>query len=211
MKNKVELDLVRKRFDRWANHYDLSFFYPFFKYVHFIIRRAANPKKDDKILDIGCGTGKLLSRMSRRGIGSLGKLVGVDISENMIQVAKKKTEDNIEYLVCNSSDLPFRDNYFDIVVNSVSFHHYFEQEKTLKEMNRVLKTQGKLYLADHSFSYPPGFVYIMGPFLRILEGPIKINRRGKMKRMLKDSGFSVLSARNLAIIETLYICEKNEK
>ena len=128
----------------------------------------------------------------------------------MIKTAteKQNRQKDIEYLVADSSELPFNENYFDSVISTVSFHHYPDQSKSLREINRVLKPNGKFYLADHSFSYPPGLIYLMNPILNLFEGPIKINSKKKMKKKLEEQGFSVISAKNLALITTLYISIK---
>ncbi len=199
---------TKERFDSWAKNYDRSIFSGFFNYVQHRVIKSLNPKKGDKILDIGCGTGILLDKINRI-IDNEGKLVGIDLSEEMIKEARKKRTKNIDFLVSNAAELKFEDNYFDAVTNTISFHHYPNQLKTLGEINRVLKPEGKLYLADHSFSYPPGFVYMMNPLMNLFEGPIKINGRRKMKKMLKETGFNPLSVNNLAFIASLYIAEKN--
>ncbi|MBU3906807.1 MAG: methyltransferase domain-containing protein [Nanoarchaeota archaeon] len=194
-----------RRFDNWAESYDNSILNPVFAYAHYKVINSLSPD-DRKILDIGCGTGKLLSKVY--ALDKKRELVGIDFSEDMIKIAKQKRGGHIDYLVADSSALPFKDNYFDAIVNTFSFHHYIQQEKVLGEMNRVLKPKGKLCIVDHSFSHPPGLIYLMSPILNLLEGPVKINKRGEMKKMLKEQGFSVLSSRSFTLIGTLYKCEK---
>lgn len=198
--------LNRERFDRWAEGYDRSILSPFFAYAHHMIIRALNPKQEQRILDVGCGTGKLLGKIYKLTEGK--ELVGVDYSREMIKVAKEKRSKDIEFKVADACSLQFESDSFDAVVNSFSFHHYSDQNKALGEMNRVLKKNGKLYLADHSFSYPPGLIYLISPLLNLFEGPLKINTRRKMKDMFKEQGFSMNSSHILGFIGALYISEK---
>ena len=57
----------------------------------------------------------------------------------MIQVAKNKNIDNATFVVCKSNELPYKNEYFDIVVCSQSFHHYPYQDEAVDEVYRVLK------------------------------------------------------------------------
>ncbi len=203
------MNKTQQRFDNWAENYDKSVLSGFFNHIHNRIISELKPKTGDKILDIGCGTGSLLEKIN--GLAKA-ELIGIDFSKTMIKTAKAKKssnfESNIGYLVADSSELPFNENYFDSVISTISFHHYPDQPKSLREINRVLKPSGRFYLADHSFNYPPGLVYLMNPIMNLFEGPIKINSKHKMKKILQEQEFSVLSAKNLALITTLYVSIK---
>ena len=109
-----------------------------------IINRVinANPKK---ILDVGCGTGNVLIRLSSNEELSL---YGLDISENMIEIAKKNLGNKAELKVGDSEYMPWEDNSFDVIVCNASFHHYPNPEKVLLEMRRVLKSKGTLIIGD---------------------------------------------------------------
>ena len=103
---------------------------------------SANPKK---ILDVGCGTGNVLIRLSSNEELSL---YGLDISENMIEIAKKNLGNKVELKVGDSEYMPWEDNSFDVIVCNASFHHYPKPEKVLLEMRRVLKSKGTLIIGD---------------------------------------------------------------
>ena len=109
-----------------------------------IINRVinANPKK---ILDVGCGTGNVLIKLSSNEELSL---YGLDISENMIGIAKKNLGNKAELKVGDSEYMPWEDNSFDVIVCNASFHHYPNPEKVLLEMRRVLKSKGTLIIGD---------------------------------------------------------------
>ncbi|MDD3224947.1 MAG: class I SAM-dependent methyltransferase, partial [Clostridium sp.] len=88
-----------------------------------------------KILDVGCGTGNVLMKLSsNRDLN----LYGLDISEKMIEIAKKNLGDKAQLKVGDSEYMPWEDNSFDVIVCNASFHHYPNPEKVLIEMKRVL-------------------------------------------------------------------------
>ena len=100
-------------------------------------------------LDIGCGTGLAVGQAANLVKGN-GLFYGVDLSPKMIEKAKSNFsgKDNFRFLQANSESIPLEDNFFDIIICNNSFHHYLHPDKVLKEMRRLLKSGGKLYLLD---------------------------------------------------------------
>ena len=100
--------------------------------------------KDLKVLEIGCGIGRLLIPMAR----IFGKVVGVDVSSEMVKLGKEKILDikNCEILQNSGSDLSFlEDNYFDFCYSFIVFQHIPEKSivsKYIAEVSRVLKPKG---------------------------------------------------------------------
>ncbi len=101
------------------------------------------------LLDIGCGTGWAVGQAANLVDGK-GLFYGVDLSPKMIEKAKSNFsgKDNFRFLQANSESIPLEDNFFDIIICNNSFHHYLHPDKALKEMYRLLKSGGKLYLLD---------------------------------------------------------------
>ncbi len=103
--------------------------------------------KDMKILDVGCGYGRTMNELHINGFNNL---TGVDFSEAMI----KRGLESYPYLKLiknNGKNLPFHDNEFDSVILIgvlTSNVTDIEQEILLKEISRVLKNNGILYLSD---------------------------------------------------------------
>lgn len=98
--------------------------------------------KDKIVLDVACGTGYGSKYLLRKGAR---KVVGLDISIDAIKYAKEQYNINNEGLsfVCgNAIDLPFPDNYFDVIVSFETIEHLKEYRKFLLECKRVLKDGG---------------------------------------------------------------------
>jgi ubiquinone/menaquinone biosynthesis C-methylase UbiE len=101
-----------------------------------------------KILDVACGTGEF-ERLILADNPSQ-HIVGVDISEKMIEMARQKLQNypNVEFQLASASALPFADASFDTVISANSFHYFDGPSIALKEMKRVLKSDGNLIILD---------------------------------------------------------------
>lgn len=113
-----------------------------------------NPKI---VLDVATGTADLAIAAS--GVNA-SKIVGVDISENMLAVGRKKIAEKklnslIELQQADSENLPFEKNYFDSVMVAFGVRNFQNLQDGLKEMNRVLKPGGQLLVLE--FSQPTKF------------------------------------------------------
>jgi ubiquinone/menaquinone biosynthesis C-methylase UbiE len=101
-----------------------------------------------EILDIGCGTGKLTLRLPE--IDSFRRVVGIDLSDGVLNVARKHAQDlhlrNFEFLRASAWQLPFDDERFDSVVSNMVFHLVPDQERAFAEIVRVLKSSGSAVL-----------------------------------------------------------------
>lgn len=96
------------------------------------------------ILEIGCGNGEIAVWFAKNGA----EVYGIDISDESIAVAKRRsveneTADKTHFSVSPGENTPFQDNFFDIIFISVSLHH-LEVEKALYEFKRILKPNGLL-------------------------------------------------------------------
>jgi SAM-dependent methyltransferase len=94
-------------------------------------------KPGDKILDIGCGKGFQLYELTQLLPGV--EIYGIDISQYAIDDAKEEIKDRLQ--VGNANQLPFPDQYFDLVFSLNTLHnlHNYDLDKALREMERVGK------------------------------------------------------------------------
>ena len=94
------------------------------------------------VLDIGTGTGVIPRNMYQYGA----KWIGIDISENQINEARRLSENkNIEYLVTSAESIDFPDNSFDVIVACQCFW-YFNHEVLAPKFNKILKDNGRILI-----------------------------------------------------------------
>ena len=103
---------------------------------------TARIKPGHHIVDVACGTGALSIAAYEHVIPD-GSVVGVDINEGMLNVARSKSS-SIEWLNASSEALPFKDNNFDCSVCQFGLMYFEDKVGAIREMLRVLKPGGSL-------------------------------------------------------------------
>lgn len=98
------------------------------------------------VLDAGCGTGAVLSLLHEKYPNK--HYTGIDLSDKMIEVAKRKNVKGVDFVLGDCEELPFEDNSFDAVLCSMSFHHYPNPERFFANVFRILRPNGRLILRD---------------------------------------------------------------
>lgn len=111
----------------------------------------------DIVLDVACGTGDFSMEALKHGVK---KVIGADISENMLTVAREKAKERklteqLDFRYGDSENLEFPDNTFDAVTVAFGVRNFEHLEKGLTEMYRVLKPGGKVVILE--FSTPERF------------------------------------------------------
>jgi len=119
----------------------------------FLIRiiDLAELKGDEKILDVGCGTGTLACEIARKYSGV--SISGIDISENLINVARRKVKRyryNIDFRIGSALELPYEESTFNVVFTTIMFHQLDVNEKrrVVQEIYRILKGNGRYVSAE---------------------------------------------------------------
>ena len=103
------------------------------------------------LLDVGTGPGVLLAELAARRPDL--HLSGVDLSADMIAAATGNLSgSNVTCVVADVVDLPFPDDSFELVVSSLSLHHWDHPEAAVPELARVLRTDGRLMIYDMPFA-----------------------------------------------------------
>lgn len=143
-------------------------------------------KENDKVLDCGCYDGYMLHQLSTF---KYIRISGVDISLKAIEKAKENLVgiEHVDLEHCPIEEMPYKDNFFDVVICSQTLEHLKEPIVALKEMMRVLKDDGKLIVSipnrkdimDNLHLHYFGFYDIMDLFDKI-DDDYKIFKYWKM-------------------------------
>ncbi|MDY6895078.1 MAG: class I SAM-dependent methyltransferase [Thermotogota bacterium] len=127
------------------------------EHIHFydleipdLLRKAIKSKnsRDFSLVDLGCGDGRLLfSLQERELLSNAEKIVGVDLSHERIENLKENVKNTIGIIsdTCNVKDL--KNETFDVVISSQVIEHVSDDNELLKEIGRLLKSDGIAYIS----------------------------------------------------------------
>ncbi|HLD43137.1 MAG TPA: class I SAM-dependent methyltransferase [Candidatus Nanoarchaeia archaeon] len=147
--------------------------------------------KGKNALDLACGGGFFTEKLAKKG--ALAK--GIDADENTIKIARKyHNKPNVAFTTAKAEKLPYPRDFFDIVVSVCAMQHFENDEKAMREINRVLKPSGKLILSVDSFSYPGTPLDTVKMHQR-KEHVLRLYTKESMKEKLERNGFKVVSSK----------------
>jgi len=134
-------------FNRRSSSYEQGFTQRvFFDRLHAFALQAVPPGfRPESILDVGCGTGRLLRKAAARWPDA--HLSGIDPAEGMVEQARLRTP-GAEFHVSLVETLALPDACADLVFSTASFHHWQEQQQGLIQIARVLRPGGTFVLVD---------------------------------------------------------------
>jgi len=110
----------------------------------------ANIHRTGRILDLGCGTGMLLTSLEKRARFT----VGVDMSAEMLGEAKKRAT-KAALVLADADHLPFADGSFDAVVSVTLLQNMPNPEGTVRELARVIRPNGKAIITSLKRKHSP--------------------------------------------------------
>lgn len=184
------------------------------------------PQKNLKILDLATGTGDQALALIKSQ-ASIDSITGIDLSSEMLAIAKKKIPTKMQFLTADAEKLPFKAMSFDAATFSFGIRNVTDPLKSLKSIYRVLKPKGRCLILE--FSLPPWplrsfFLFYLRYVLPIIAGMISKKRSAyqylnrtiehfpcgkEFCLLMKEAGFERLKQvpMNLGSV-TLYIGEK---
>jgi ubiquinone/menaquinone biosynthesis C-methylase UbiE len=184
----------RRFFDVWSLFYDAPLVQRLtYQPVHDAVLRLLRATAPERILDVGCGTGILTTRI-RNELPQV-RVVGCDFSGGMLRHAAAHTP-AITWTRGDAQRLPLRDASFDAIVSTEAFHWFPDQERALAEFHRVLAPKGRLHVAlvNTPFAAASDLLHAGS---RLLGEPLYWPTRQHMRRMVESAGFRVEAQRRL--------------
>lgn len=171
------------------------------------ILEKCGAKNGDKILDVGAGTGRFVIPFAKKGYDTY----GIDISGNMLQIAKDKAREfpNLHLEEANVKDMSFPNNYFEFVTAYRVLIHIPDYENVIREIYRVLKHGGYAIIEFNNKYSLSG----IGKLIRILrkmldipeETDTQIVSRSTLFKSFSNAGFEIEKIyRQFFISEVLY-------
>ena len=169
---------------------------------HLLVLDRLNPQPGEKALDVATGPGEPAMSIAAR-VAPDGYVTGVDLSPNMVEVAKKNAAKrmlrNIEFLAMDAEKLKLPDNKFDTATSCFGFQTITDPDAAAGELYRVLKPGGRTALTVWSKGdKSPAINVLIGPMLEhagsggngYLPSPYEMGGRGELTSMLQKQGFT---------------------
>ena len=135
-------------FNLWASYYDCLLTTVFYQAIHQRLLEYVELKENASVLDLGCGTGRLMGRLAAKF--PTVRAIGLDLSPSMLLEARARNQDRKRLIFVNgrAESLSFADEQFDAVFCTMSFLHYPHPQQVFNQVNRVLANGGRFYLVD---------------------------------------------------------------
>ena len=160
----------------------------------------ANLQEGDQVLDVGCGTG-IVARRAAAHVGEQGTVVGVDINEGMLKVARTAAADltpTIEWRQGDATALPFPDDAFDVVFCQQALQFVEDPAVALREMHRLLAPNGRIAVSVlRSLEFNAGYEKLAAALERhagaeagmMMRSPFRGYTREELHTLAEDAGF----------------------
>lgn len=185
----------------WAKIYD-RIIDSLFKFNREKVIKELKILKNDKILEVGVGTGLNLPFYPKNC-----EVTGIDFSKAMLEKARNKNY-KAKLRLVDARKLPFPDNYFDKAVTTYVLRVSPEPKKILKEVSRVVKNNGLFVILDQFKGKNRLILSIIQPFKLLLGWGKDYN----IKKLIFDTSWQIVSNKKFGIMNnTRLIVLKNKK
>jgi ubiquinone/menaquinone biosynthesis C-methylase UbiE len=177
-----------------AEVYDEFFVPALFQDWTAIVLDAASVTSGQRVLDVACGTG-VLARAAAYRVGDSGSVVGLDINDGMLAVARRNAP-NIDWRQGQAEDILFDDQSFDAVVSQFGLMFFDNRAAALAEMMRVLRPDGKMSVAVwDKLENTPGYAAMVTLLERLfgeeyangIRAPYNLGDTKKLEQILADA------------------------
>lgn len=209
MKESKHIRLNEAKWNRWAKSLDnKNFKTDYLRKAQSSVISLLDIRENMNFLDIGCGTGWAVGQLAK-SVNNKGSFYGVDLSPKMIEKAKEnfKDIDTIHFVKANSESIPLDTGFFDSIICTNSFHHYLNPDKVMKEIYRLLKAGGKIYILDPTADF--WFIKIIDKVVKLFEPEhVKIYSTEEFKRFIVNVGLKYVGCEKINVHQKVHIGEK---
>ena len=192
---------VAREFNRAAKGYDDSrVVRSFQRRTQALVLEELQIEPGMNVLDLGCGTGWATLEIAARLEGT-GKVVGLDLSERMIEQAKQKLTgfryQNVVFTLQSASSMDY-DDHFDLVLSTNAFHHFVDKGEVFSRVWRALKRDGSFLVQDicDDFVLMKALDFIGKVGERAHVGSTTV---GELKELFLSAGFANVKAKTLKL------------
>jgi len=160
--------------------------------------RLMNLRPGERVLDLGCGSGwatRLVARLVGEGPEGFGQVVGIDVSDEMMRLAREASKEfeNILYVQGSAEKIPWEENFFDKVLSVESFYYYADQDRALMELFRVMAPRGRLFILINLYKDNPYSLQ----WVDKLKVPVQVRSAAEYVELLKKHAFENVEARRI--------------
>jgi ubiquinone/menaquinone biosynthesis C-methylase UbiE len=194
MQNNKRIEKEKKYWDKFILGYKSCIEKNWRIYPSLLDKIAGDVDAGNVVLDVATGPGLDALRIAERA----SKVYAIDISEPMIEEAKKKAEEkeikNIEFSVEDAYSLPFDKEMFDTVICNNALHNMINPHKALSEIRRVLKPNGQLIATIVGIGESPKFEFALTIYKLVTGFPVfhKLDM-DEFANMVNGYGFTVVN------------------
>jgi len=166
-------------------------------------RQKLVPIAKGKVLEVGIGSGLNMPYFDTSKISSV---VGIDPSEELIQLAEKRIDDSmpdIDFVISKAEEMQFNDNLFDTVLITYTICTVGDVSASLKQIKRVLKSDGQLIFCEHGLAPDEKVVKWqnrINKFWPTISGGCNINKN--IPLLIEQAGFAITNMEQMYLPKT---------